>query len=225
MRFPEPNRATLSWVTLTENETGAAQRTAWTFVGDSADLKPAFGPKIAMTMLTRRSFIAAIPFTLSAAAKGSRLTKAEDDFLEALAYRSFRFFWEQSDPGTGLSRDRALADAQAPDRRTWASSASTGFGLTGLCIAAERSWISRAQARERVRTTLHFCSEKAIQENGWFNHFVDCATGARRGTTEVSDIDTALSWRASSPRKNIFAKIPRSPIWRRTFGIASISPG
>src|SRR5215472_3859796 len=143
-------------------------------------------------MLTRRSFAAAIPLALSGAAIGRRLTKTEDEFLEDLSRRCFRFFWEQSDPGTGLSRDRALADSEAPDKRAWASSASTGFGLTGLCIAAERSWLPRARARERVLTTLRYYDEKTFQEHGWFYHFVDCATGARRGTTEISDIDTAL---------------------------------
>jgi hypothetical protein len=129
---------------------------------------------------------------LLAGAKGRSLTKGEDAFLEDLSYRCFRFFWEQTDPHTGLSRDRALADSEAPDRRTTASSASTGFGLTGLCIAAERSWVSRQQARERVRTTLRFYAEEAFQEHGWFYHFVDCVTGLRRGATEISDIDTAL---------------------------------
>jgi len=143
-------------------------------------------------MLTRRSFAAAIPLALSAAAVGRRLTKSEEDFLEDLSHRSFRFFWEQSDPHTGLSRDRALADVETPDPRKWASSASTGFGLTGLCIAVERSWIPRAQARERILNTLLYYNDKAFQEHGWFYHFVDCETGARRGTTEVSDIDTAL---------------------------------
>jgi hypothetical protein len=141
-------------------------------------------------MLTRRTFIGGVPLVLSAA--GRRLTKDEDRFLEDLSHRCFQFFWEQSDPGTGLARDRALADSETPDRRTWASSASTGFGLTGLCIAAERGWVPRDRARDRVLATLRFYAEKSLQEHGWFYHFVDCTTGARRGTTEVSDIDTAL---------------------------------
>ncbi len=142
-------------------------------------------------MLTRRTFLGGVPLALSAAT-AYRLTKDDDRFLEDLSHRCFQFFWEQADPGTGLARDRALADTETPDRRPTASSASTGFGLTGLCIAADRGWLPRAQIRERVLTTLRFYAEKAVQEHGWFYHFVDCATGARRGTTEVSDIDTAL---------------------------------
>jgi len=145
-----------------------------------------------MNRLTRRAFVGGIPLALSAAAVGRRLTKEEDQFLEDLSHRSFLFFWEQADPGTGLVRDRALADSATPDPRVWASSAATGFGLTALCIAAERGWIARAQARDRVRATLRFYGDKSFHEHGWFYHFVDSATGARRGTTEVSTIDTAL---------------------------------
>lgn len=143
-------------------------------------------------MLTRRTFLSGLPLALSAAAASRRLSKEEDRFLEDLSHRSFQFFWEQADPGTGLVRDRALADNASPDARPTASSAATGFGLTGLCIACERGWITRSQARDRNLATLRYYAEKAIHEHGWFYHFVDSATGARRRTTEVSDIDTAL---------------------------------
>jgi hypothetical protein len=144
-----------------------------------------------MTM-TRRAFVGGLPLALSAAAVGPRLTREQDRFLEDLSHRCFLFMWEQADAGTGLVRDRALADSATPDPRPWASSAATGFGLTGLCIAAERGWIPRAQARDRVLATLRFYGEKSFHEHGWFYHFVDSATAARRGTNEVSTIDTAL---------------------------------
>jgi hypothetical protein len=141
-------------------------------------------------MLTRRVFLGGLPLILSGAP--SRLTSEQNQFLEDLSHRSFLFFWEQADPSTGLVRDRALADSATPDKRPWASSAATGFGLTALCIASERAWITRAQARERTLATLHYFAEKAVQEHGWFYHFVDSATGERRNKTEISDIDTAL---------------------------------
>jgi hypothetical protein len=145
-------------------------------------------------MLTRRGFLGGLLLAPSIAAFDHRFKKSkeEDRFLEDLSHRSFLFFWEQANAETGLVRDRALADSGTPDQRAWASSAATGFGLTGLCIASERGWISRGQARERILATLRFYAEKSIHEHGWFYHFVDSATGARRGTSEVSSIDTAL---------------------------------
>ena len=73
-----------------------------------------------------------------------------------------------------------------------ASSAATGFGLTALCIAAERGWFDRKAVRERVLTTLRFYAERSPHEHGWFYHFVDRKTGERRWRSEISTIDTAL---------------------------------
>ena len=73
-----------------------------------------------------------------------------------------------------------------------ASIAATGFGLTALCIAAERSWVSRAEALERARNTLRFFSGRAFHQRGWFYHWVDARSGERRWNSEVSSIDTAL---------------------------------
>ncbi len=73
-----------------------------------------------------------------------------------------------------------------------ASIASTGFGLTALCIGAERGWVRRDQARERVLTTLKFFARRAPSVHGWFYHFLDARTGARKWNSELSSIDTAL---------------------------------
>jgi hypothetical protein len=123
-----------------------------------------------------------------------QLNHEDDAFLEELAHRDFRYFWDQADPHTGLILDRIRIDGSPdePYHRNIASIASTGFGLTALAIGAERHWISQAKARERVRTTLRFFAERAPQEHGWFYHFLDATTGERRWTSEVSSMDTAL---------------------------------
>src|SRR5215510_7380836 len=73
---------------------------------------------------------------------------AAQSFLDDLQQRSFRYFWEQADPQTGLVPDRARMDGSALDEnhQNVASIAATGFGLTSLCIAADRNWIDKAQA-------------------------------------------------------------------------------
>ncbi len=118
----------------------------------------------------------------------------DEVFLEDLQRRSFQYFWEQSGAATGLVLDRTRTDGSPADEnhRAIASIATTGFGLTGLCIAAERGWVKRDAARERVRTTLRFFAERAMQEHGWFYHWMDVNTGERKWKSEVSSIDTAL---------------------------------
>ena len=123
------------------------------------------------------------------------ITTEDDRFLEDLSRRSFQYFWEQSDPQIGLTLDRAQTDGTKRVVRegySVASSAATGFALTGLCIAADRKWIKREQAIERARNTLRFYAERSPHKEGWFYHFVNQADGKRHRTSEISSIDTAL---------------------------------
>jgi hypothetical protein len=138
-----------------------------------------------------------IPTPSQASARATtayQLSRKDEQFLEDLARRSFMYFWDEADALTGLVPDRARMDGAALDEshRNVASIAATGFGLTGLCIAAERGWIEKTQARERTRNTLRFFANRAIHERGWFYHWLDSKTGERRWKSEVSSIDTAL---------------------------------
>lgn len=123
-----------------------------------------------------------------------RLSRADELFLEDLSQRAFRYFREQADPNTGLVLDRARADASAMDEahRNVASIAATGFGLTAVCIAANRRWIDPDEARDRARATLRFFAGRAENFHGWFYHWMDAGTGERKWNSEVSSIDTAL---------------------------------
>src|ERR1051325_6044675 len=131
-----------------------------------------------------------------ASPSATRLTAQDEAFLEDLSRRSFQYFWDHADPETGLVLDRAHTDGrghtESESSYRIASSAATGFGLTALCIAAERRWVNPKDARERVRTTLRFFATRAHQEHGWFYHWMDQKTGERRWKSEISSIDTAL---------------------------------
>src|SRR5262249_55302055 len=120
--------------------------------------------------------------------------KTDDEFLEDLCQRAFRYFWEQADPQTGLIVDRARStgDRVTGGAANVASIAATGFGLSALAIGADRRWVRERDAIERARKTLRFFFSGAPQERGWFYHFMDASTGERAWNCEVSSIDTAL---------------------------------
>jgi len=123
------------------------------------------------------------------------LTKLNTDLVDDISRRSFRYFWEQTDPRTGLALDRALNDGEEqekPGQERIASIAATGFGLTAYCIAADHRWIGRETARQRVLTALRFLADEAPNEHGWFYHYMDSSTGKRAWRSEISSIDTAL---------------------------------
>jgi hypothetical protein len=123
------------------------------------------------------------------------LRSIDNDLVDDISRRSFRYFWEQTNLNTGLVLDRSSVNGghdDNPQHRGIASIAATGFGLTALCIGADHRWISPELARERVLTALKFFANRAPQEHGWFYHYLDAATGERRWESEVSSIDTAL---------------------------------
>src|SRR5690242_20938623 len=60
---------------------------------------------------------------------------------------------------------------------------STLFPYTTLfrsCIAANRGWITREQARTRVVKTLRYFWAHAFHDHGWYYHFMDASSGQRR---------------------------------------------
>ena len=114
-------------------------------------------------------------------------------FLDDLQARTFRWFWETTNPETGLVPDRW-------PRETFSSIAAIGFGLPAYAIGAERGFVTRAQAAERTLTTLRFLYDLpqgpeesgTVGYKGFFYHFLVYGTGMRYQTVELSTIDTAL---------------------------------
>ncbi len=119
-----------------------------------------------------------------------RFTSAEDAFLEEVERTSFAFFWEQASPITGQIEDRGPANGGK--RHNISSIASTGFGLTALCIADHRGWRPAKEIRDRVRTTLRFALQGTPHEHGFLYHFIETESGQRVWKCELSSIDTCL---------------------------------
>jgi len=147
----------------------------------------------------------------SRAQRAPALSAADDALLEDLSRRSFQFFWEHADAQTGIVRDRARTSGSPVDTnaRDVGSIAAVGFGLAGLCIAAERGWVPRPAAVERTRVTLRFFAERSTHERGWFYHFVNIRSGAREWMSEVSSIDTALLLAGVLTVRQCFAAEPQ----------------
>ena len=119
--------------------------------------------------------------------------KTLDPLLEDLQKRTFSFFGDTAEPETGLIPDRW-------PKPPFSSIAAVGFALNAYAIGVERGYVTRAQARARVLTTLRFLLEaqqdtspdQATGYQGFFYHFVNFGTGKRYGDSELSTVDTAL---------------------------------
>ena len=158
-------------------------------------------------------FSAAASAAAPASDQVATVSAADRAFVEDLEHRSFAYFWEQADPGTGLVLDRARVDggrAKGPSRDI-ASTAATGFGLTAICIGAQRGWITKKEAADRVRATLQFFAVKANQEHGWFYHWMDVTTGERKWDSETSSVDTAFLLAGVLTAGQYFSEDPEIP--------------
>jgi hypothetical protein len=120
----------------------------------------------------------------------SVLSPEDDQFLNDLEHANFLFFWEQANPHTGLIKDRC--NVRTNDTTLAASIASTGFGLTAICIGEQRGFVSHADARVRVVDALSFIWHQLPTHRGFFYHFANINTGERIWDSEVSSVDTAM---------------------------------
>ena len=124
---------------------------------------------------------------------GHAFAPNEEAFLDTLQHRTFRWFWERTDPETGLVPDRWPTES-------FSSIAAIGFGLTAYGVGAERGYVSRDDAARRTLNTLRtlYTLPQGTRQvgnagyRGYFYHFLEYDDGTRFGATELSTIDTAL---------------------------------
>lgn len=108
---------------------------------------------------------------------------SDDEFLELVSQKAFLFFKDHQHE-SGLFYDTTGGGDL--------STAVTGFGLAAFSIGAQRGWISREEASEKVLKALDSILLKMEHKEGFYYHFVDTKSLRRSGKNEVSTIDTAL---------------------------------
>jgi hypothetical protein len=109
--------------------------------------------------------------------------------LEQLAKRAFDFFWRETHPESGFTKDRASNYER--DRFEVSSIAASGYALASLPIAVRRGWLSRTDALRRAHRMMdgHLQLE---HQSGWLYHFIHWESGKRMWQSELSSIDTGL---------------------------------
>ena len=84
------------------------------------------------------------------------------------------------------------------------SPGDTGFGITAMCIGAERGWVARADALTRVRNTPRSFADGPVKnEHGWFYHWINVRTGGADGdrlVREFGDSDAGAPEVVHAPR-------------------------
>jgi hypothetical protein len=114
-----------------------------------------------------------------------------ESLLDELQHRAVKFFWNESHPKTGFTKDRA-ANFKDSDSYDVASCAATGFALVAYPIGVERKWLDRDQAKERTLLTLRNLESLHAGHKGWYYHFINWESGKREWNSELSSIDTSI---------------------------------
>lgn len=123
----------------------------------------------------KRIFLLLVAFTVASttiAQKPARLT--DDQLMEAVQKQTFSYFWDFGHPTSGLARERSNITPGYGNEVV--TTGGTGFGVMAIVVAAERKWITREEAVERMLKMVRFL-RKADSYHGIFPHWLNGETG------------------------------------------------
>lgn len=94
--------------------------------------------------------------------------------LELVQKQTFSYFWDFAHPASGMARERSNEAYNYGNEVV--TTGGTGFGIMAIIVAAERKWITREQAVERLNKMVRFLV-KADSYHGIFPHWMNGETG------------------------------------------------
>jgi len=101
-------------------------------------------------------------------------TMYDDDLLEKVQKQTFNYFWDFAHPVSGLARERSNTTFGYGDEVT--TTGGSGFGIMAMITGAERKWVTREAARDRMLKIVNFLL-KAVRYHGIFPHWLNGETG------------------------------------------------
>jgi hypothetical protein len=108
----------------------------------------------------------------------------DEELLELVQRQTFRFFWEGSDPMSGLAPDVIPGRSHHP--QDLVAIGGSGFGIMALIVAVERGWVRREAALDRLERMLELLL-RATCYHGVFPHFMHGRTGVTIPFTRKDD--------------------------------------
>lgn len=100
--------------------------------------------------------------------KFSRIS--DDKLMDLVQQQTFKYFWDFAHPVSGLSRERNTSGDIV-------TSGGSGFGVMAIVVAADRQFIPRKDAVDRMLKITDFLLNKAEKFHGAFPHWLNGNTG------------------------------------------------
>ena len=96
---------------------------------------------------------------------------SDDSLLTLVQKQTIKYFTDFAHPTSGAARERNTSGDII-------TTGGTGFGVMAILVAAERGFISRADALLRIATIVNFYKNKCSAYHGAYAHWINGATGA-----------------------------------------------
>jgi hypothetical protein len=94
---------------------------------------------------------------------------SDEELLDMTQEATFRYFWDNADPNSGLARERNTSG-------TTVTTGGSGFGVMAILVGIERGFITREQGVQRMLKILNFL-QNADRFHGVWPHWIDGNTG------------------------------------------------
>ncbi|CAN5680546.1 hypothetical protein BH10BAC2_BH10BAC2_03260 [soil metagenome] len=94
----------------------------------------------------------------------------DDALLELIQKQTFKYFWDFGHPASGLARERNSSGDVC-------TTGGTGFGVMSIVAAANRNFVTRTEALQRIQKIVSFYKNNCTAYHGAFAHWVNGATG------------------------------------------------
>jgi hypothetical protein len=95
---------------------------------------------------------------------------SDEELLDMVQHATFRYFWDYAHPTSGLARERSNGDDNI------VTTGGSGFGIMSILVAAERGWVTRDEAVNRMVQIVSFL-QFADTYHGAFPHWINGTNG------------------------------------------------
>ena len=96
---------------------------------------------------------------------------SDSALLTLIQQQTFKYFWDFGHPTSGMARERNAAGDVC-------TTGGTGFGVMSMLVAANRGFISKTDALNRVQKIVSFYKNNCIAYHGAYAHWINGETGA-----------------------------------------------
>jgi hypothetical protein len=117
---------------------------------------------------------------LSNAVTASTHPMSDDELLTMVQEASFRYYWEANEPNSGMTRESTPGDDDV------IAVGASGFGIMSIVVGADRGFITRQEAVDRLLRITNFLA-KADRYRGVWSHFISGRTGHTIALFDIYD--------------------------------------